>query len=280
MKKTIIPYLAAGLLLSACSLEEHPSSFSTRDNFYQTESQCISAVNGCYAPLSSLYTSAAILMTEACTDLWYSQTSTVDAILDVTPAKPQYGKTAWTNGYKGVMRCNECIECISKAGIAEDVKQTLVAEVRVLRAMYYYFLTCTFNGVPYYEYMVEDDETLQKIRALPRTDAAVIRDRIYDDLKENALPYFTQENGLKVRGSEAPSQRAGYAMALMIMAKCAMWNENYVAAMVPLKALEELYGEFSEARYPLDDIMWRKKNTMESIFEIQHAYSMRVVSPG
>jgi hypothetical protein len=42
---------------------------------------------------------------------------------------------------------------------------------------------------------------------------------------------------------------------------------------VPLNALEELYGELNESRYPLKETQWRYKNTAESIFEIQHAYS-------
>ena len=272
--KSIIALTIFAVLLSSCSLDEKPSSFPNRDSYYLNESQCISAINACYIPLNSIYKSSMILMTEACTDLWYSTSSTVDSILDVTPAKPQFGKTAWTQCYVGVMRCNECIECIANCNIPDKVKQPLVAEARVLRALYYYILTCTFNGVPYYEYMVKDDETLQQIRQLPRTDAGEIRDNIYNDLRDNAIPCFTDENGLKVRGSDAPQHRAGYALGLMLMAKCAMWNQNWSDALAPLKKLEELYGEFSEERYPLKDIMWRYKNTAESIFEIQHDYDL------
>lgn len=274
MKKNSIILFIAGISFCACSLEEKPTSFDNRDTFYKNETQCIAAVKSCYYPLSSIYTSSCALMTEACTDIWYSQTSTVDAVLDVTPAKPQFGKTAWTNCYKGIMRCNECIECIGKCSLSDEIKLPLVAEARVMRAMYYYFLTCTFNGVPYYEYMVKDDETLAEIRTLPRTDAAVIREKIYNDLRDNAIPYFTRENGLMVRASEAPEQRAGYAFGLLLMAKCALWDKHYESALEPLKKIEELYGVFSEERYPLRDIMWRYKNTMESIFEIQHDYQL------
>ena len=274
MKKYIVILAIAALGLQSCSLDEHPESFPNRESFYQTETQCIAAMNACYLPLSKLFTSSMILMTEACSDIWYSSSSTVDSICDVTPAKPQFGTTMWTQAYIGIMRCNECIECIGKSNLAEDKKNQLIAEARVLRGTFYYFLTCTFNGVPYYEYMITDDEVLQKVRTLPRTDASVIRDNVYNDLRDNAIPFFTPESGLRVRGSEAPSHRAGYALGLMIMAKCALWNQNWDAALVPLKALEELYGEFSEERYPLRDIMWRFKNTAESIFEIQHDYSV------
>ena len=53
-----------------------------------------------------------------------------------------------------------------------------------------------------------------------------------------------------------------------------MWYEDWEAALEPLKLLEELYGEFNEANYPLEQIQWRYKNVPESIFEIQHEWSL------
>ncbi len=270
-------YIFAALavtLFGSCSLKEDPSYFVNRQTFYENESQCISALNSCYIPLTSIYTANFMLVTEACTDLWYSSSTTVDACLDVTPAKPQFGATVWTQGYKSVMYCNECIECISRTDLADEVKMPLVAEARVMRAFYYYVLTCMFGDVPFYTYMVDTYERQDEIRRLPRTSAAEIRQMLYDDLETNALPWFTADNGLKCRTSEAEDNRSGYAMALMLMAKFAMWNEDWAGALVPLSHLEELYGEFSETNYPLEQTMWRYKNTPESIFEIQHAWSL------
>lgn len=87
----ILTLLAAGLLAS-CSLTEEPTSFVNRKSFYKNESQCIAALNSCYMPANAIYTANFMLVTEACTDIWYSSSTTVDACLDVTPAKPQYGK--------------------------------------------------------------------------------------------------------------------------------------------------------------------------------------------
>ena len=120
----ILTLLAAGLLAS-CSLTEEPTSFVNRKSFYKNESQCIAALNSCYMPANAIYTANFMLVTEACTDIWYSSSTTVDACLDVTPAKPQYGKNVWTQGYKGVMYCNECVECISSADLDDGVKMPL-----------------------------------------------------------------------------------------------------------------------------------------------------------
>ena len=54
MKKYIVILAIAALGLQSCSLDEHPESFPNRESFYQTETQCIAAMNACYLPLSKL----------------------------------------------------------------------------------------------------------------------------------------------------------------------------------------------------------------------------------
>lgn len=261
------------IVFAACSLKEEPTSFVNKYNFYENKDQCYAALNACYIPLNSIYTANFMIVTEGCTDLWQSGSSTVDSSLDVSPSKPQFGATVWEQCYKGIMYCNEAVNCIERSPIADTLKGPLAAEGRVMRAMYYHILTSMFDGVPYYTCMVDSYAVQDSIRVLPRTPADTIRARVYRDLRDNAIPYFTEENGLKKRASEVPNNRSGYAHGLMLMAKCAMWNQDWEAALVPLKQLEELYGPLTEARYPLEKTQWRYKNTDESIFEIQHDYS-------
>lgn len=260
-------------LAAACSLKEEPTSFVNKHNFYETQDQCYAALNACYIPLNSIYTANFMIVTEGCTDIWQSGSSTVDSSLDVSPSKPQFGATVWQQAYKGVMYCNEAIGNIEKCALADSLKGPLAAEGRVMRAMYYYILTSMFDGVPYYTCMVDSYEVQDSIRTLPRTPADSIRAMVYRDLRDNAIPYFTEENGLKARASEVPDNRSGYAHGLMLMAKCAMWNQDWEAALKPLKLLDTLYGPLTEAKYPLEKTQWRYKNTDESIFEIQHNYA-------
>lgn len=270
--------------LCACSLEEDTLPFVNQETYYKNEQQCRSVVNSCYIELQSIYTSDLSLITETCTDVLYNTNSTVDAHLEVTPSKPQYGATVWKRGYRGVELCNDAIACIEATPhISDSVKNVLAAECRVMRAMYYYVLTNNFDGVPYYTCQMKSHEVQDSVRYLGRTPADTIRLRLYNDLKENALPYFTEENGLKVKTTDAPGRRSGYAHALMLMAKFAMWYEDWDAALEPLQALEELYGHYTpadaaafEADYPLDNIRWSYKDKAknEAIFEIQHEYDL------
>ena len=284
-------YFKNGLILAlmlgsfcACSLKEDTLPFVNQETYYKNEAQCKTVVNSCYIELHSIYSSDLTLITETTTDVLYNTNTTVDAHLEVTPSKPQYGATVWKRGYRGVELCNDAIACISATPHVNDsIKNVLTAECRVLRAMYYYILTNNFDGVPYYTCQMNSYKVQDSVRFLGRTPADTIRRRLYNDLKENALPYFTEANGLKVKSTNAPGRRSGYAHALMLMAKFAMWYEDWDAALEPLQALEDLYGRYTpenpeafEADYPLDNVKWsyKGKDKNEVIFEIQHEYDI------
>ena len=255
----------AALVFTACNLEEDTSSFVDHNTFYENVLQCRAAVNSCYNSMKPIFTANYMMAVEGCTDLWYCTSSTVDAILDVSPAKPQMGKNVWQYGYQGVMRCNECIECIAAANIDEEKKMALVAEAVVLRAFYYYILTSFFGDVPFYTERVADIATLEKVRRLPRMDANETRQALYDDIN-NYIDYLPQQ-----RTCEDKEARAGAALGYMLQAKFMMWNQEWEEALIPLHKLETLYGDLSQ--YPLEEIMWRYKNVPEGIFELQLNYA-------
>ena len=263
--------IASALCLSSCSLKEQPYSNVTRDNFYQTPQQCEAALRALYTPAHYIYGEGFLYATEACTDIWGTWGNNDNARLLITPANPGVGTTVWRYGYIGIMRANECIECIEKSPVKLEKKQAFIAEARTMRAFYYYILTSFFGDVPYYDYAVSDLAAMEQIRTLERTDAISIREVLYKDLKENALPYFTEGNGLRARAADIKDNHAGFALAAMLMAKMAMWNQNWDAALYAIDELEKVYGDIGS--YPLAEIQWRFKNTKEGIFEIQHDWS-------
>ena len=266
--KKLLNIILAACVMASCSLKEDHDSFTNRENSYETVAQCQACVDACYLAIKNIYVVHYCWAVEVPTDLWYVNTSTPDPKCEISPSKPGVGTTVWTQCYQAIMRCNECIECIGGSTIPDDAKASLIAEARVLRALYYYHLTNFFGDVPYYTCMVKDLEVQEQIRLLPRKPADEIRKELYTDLKENALPYLPQ-----VRTSDAAGNRAGYALGAMLMAKFAMWYQDWTEAEYALGLLENIYGEFSEAAYPLDDTRWSIKNTRESIFEIQHAWN-------
>lgn len=255
---------ATAMAFTSCSLDEKVESFSQPDTFYKNVTQCQLAVNSCYIPIKNIYTGTMILVTEATTDLAWCNSGTQDATLDISPAQPRYGSTMWTQGYRGVMYCNAVLAGIDRSEFAEEDKIPLICEARVMRAMYYYVLTCVFGDVPYYTVDVADEKIQYEIAHLPRMSAIDTRDALIEDLLD-ILPLVEQK-----RTSDVAGNRSGAAMGWMLVAKMAMWNKKWEVALNAIAQLEEIYGDLSQ--YPIADIPFRYKNTPESIFEIQHEY--------
>ncbi len=251
----------------SCSLKEDTSSLYTPENYFATKAECQSAVNACYIPIKSIYTYTYFLATECCTDIMYCPSGTLDARLDISPAVPRFAQTVWTQGYLGVQRCNFAIAGIEKStALSEQARAELLCEAKTLRGFFYLTLTSFFGNCPFYFDDVTDNAVLKKIAALPRMDASATRDEIVKDLMEIA-PQASQ-----TRTSDNDGQRVGAACAYMIAAKCAMWNQEWGTALEALKKIEAIYGSLSD--YDLaENIMFRNKNTPESIMEVQHTYT-------
>ena len=266
--------------LVSCSLDEKAEHFiSDPSSFYQNSNQCRSVVNDLYPPLKGIYTFRMLTVTDAHSDILYEPAPTVtEARLDLSPALPGFSATLWDNYYQMVMRANSAIAGISRyCPLAPEVKGAFVAEAKVMRAYAYYFLTSFFHDVPFYTCDVIDVQTMNKIASLGRMSAVATRDSLINDLNAELAAGHLE---LK-RTSEVAGNRAGGALALMLVAKMAMWNaaqdpDNsdawYDKALTALKELEKIYGDLTETNYPLKETMFKFHNNAESIFEIQHTY--------
>ena len=278
----VVVALSAVALLSACSLEEDMQSNYQTQTYYKSYSQCITGLNGCYVPFRSIYNGTFMLAIEAVSDLMYCDSGTYDAILDISPANPRFGKTVWTQGYLGVMRCNNVIAAIERAYtdgyIKEEEYNALKAEGAALRGMYYYLLTSFFGDVPFYTTPVETMEDQDRVAKIPRMSAIETRGYLVEELLDLlAKPGVKQEKTYDNTSGE--DYRMGAAFGWMVCAKLAMWNGSkdttsgtdwWGKALTALGHLEEIYGDLNQ--YPISDIRFRNKYTRESIFEIANLY--------
>lgn len=265
-KSIMLALAISAVSVSSCSLEENPSSFVSPKNFYKTKEQCIASLNSCYIPLKSIFQFTYMLAMEGCTDLMWVASGTMDSQLAISPANPLFGQSMWTNGYKGVMYSNAVIAGITNSKTIKDSeKRPLIAEGMVMRAYYYYFLTSTFGDVPFYTEDVSDEVVLERVAKMGRMSAKATRAYLIDELLKN-IQYLPQK-----RTVDLPEQRSGAAVGWMLVAKMALWNGEWAIARDACLELEKMYGDLEQ--YPLNDIMFRNKNTPESIFEIQYTYS-------
>lgn len=255
-------------------------AYSTRDTYYKNEIQIRTGLNGCYNPVRTIYVNTGFWqMTECATDLMSMSGSTqYNANCDVSPSRPGVSSTVWSNGYSGVMRCNEIIDLISASKFfTDEQKLPWIAEAVVMRAFYYYILTSTFGDVPFYTEAVTEGNRAD-IAKLPRMSAKETRDYLIDELMSYLMP--VSEGGLQAlpmtRTYENPDKAyAGAALGFMVAGKLCMWNERYDDAIKVFGQLENIYGNYRGERmfdfkgdYPLSDVRWSEKFVKESILEI------------
>jgi starch-binding outer membrane protein, SusD/RagB family len=157
---------AAGLLallvpLQGCTnLDEKPPSLITPNNFFSSEGEVLAALAGVYAqlrttaPEGNIYDANEISTDEEVVPTrgqdWYDNGQWIDLHnLTWTPtsaATSAFFNGAWNNPYTGIARANLFLSAVQNTTFPN--KASIVAEVRALRAFYYYILMDFFGGVP------------------------------------------------------------------------------------------------------------------------------------
>ena len=161
MLKTIGAAGAFALLIlaPACTdLTEVPQSGIAAENFYRNQDEVIGGLASVYAQLrttndeyyntSEISTDELIVPTRG--QDWYDNGKWLDlhgqAFTPNSPAGLDNINSAWVNMFQGVARANVVLNGMANTTFAS--KATVTAELRVLRAWYYFLLMDMFGGVP------------------------------------------------------------------------------------------------------------------------------------
>ena len=285
--KKYIAIISVAFALVSCSLKEEFTSYTKNEDYYNNKIQIQSGINACYSMLRTMYGGNAFWMTTECTtDLMYLNQSTMyNATLNISPSKPAFASYIWRYSYQGIMRANAmldaCDKALDKGNITQEEALSLKSEAVVLRAYFYYLLTCNFGDVPFYTETVTEFNR-EKIASLPRMSADSTRNYLIEELKDYIYPFeYGGQGGLEFKRSYDPpfENRMGAAAGLMIAAKFCLWNKKWDEAIEILGHLEDIYGHYADnpeafaADYPLTDVPFSRKFTPESILEMQNEYS-------
>jgi hypothetical protein len=148
-------------LAPACTdLTEVPTSQITPANFYQNETQAIGGLASVYAQLrtsgasSNYYETSEISTDEMIVPVrgqnWFDNGQWLDihrqSFEPNTTGTLNLINPAWNDLFTGVARANIVLNAMGNTTFAS--KATVVAELRTLRAFYYYMLMDMFGGVP------------------------------------------------------------------------------------------------------------------------------------
>ncbi|MGN6510815.1 MAG: RagB/SusD family nutrient uptake outer membrane protein [Chitinophaga sp.] len=264
-------YLICLMALSAngCNymLDVKPNSFSSGENYYQSEQQVLRAVNGAYGVLQNLYTSDFWAMTEMvadntnyqydASDRGAQQREEIDEFL-ITSSN-NYVNTVWAQIYRNIHQCNVIVTRIDGVEFSdENVKKRYAGEVKFLRALYYFHLVRLFGPVPL---IVKEPDGPEDAFARSRASVDEVYAQIIADAKDAA-------EGLPPSYTGADVGRATKGAALTLLGEVYLTRKDYPNAVTTLTEVTKLgydllddYGDnFNPAR----------KNNIESVFSVQY----------
>src|SRR5688500_1666261 len=166
-------------------IEDTPRNAITPENFFRNEGEVLSALAAVYAQLRATewgyYNLSQISADENIVPTrgqdWYDNGRWLEierqAWAPNSPSGLDDINAAWVDAFTGVVRANALIANIE--GVSLPSKDTVRAEIRVLRAFYYYQLMDLFGGVP----LVTDTE----LKTRPKNTRAEIFNFIETELK-------------------------------------------------------------------------------------------------
>ena len=170
-------------------LTEVPHDALTPTTAFHTDQEVLAGVAGVYAQLRAVEWVGYIILEDLTTDVaivptrgsdWYDNGQWLDLHRQTWTANSSgtlaFVDGAWNDLFSGVAKANLMIDVVNKAGSAN--KDQILAELRTLRAWYYYMLQDMFGGVP----LVSSTE----LKQYPRSKRTEVFAFIEKELTESA----------------------------------------------------------------------------------------------
>lgn len=260
-------------LLPACSkdfLEKSPEDSINTANFYKTEEDAITAVNGAYQPLqwpklynmrmwtSDIYAGNSIVGGAGGSDGQETQ----DEANFVTATSNEGALDLWRGPWPGILRCNIILEKVPGMSISESIKNRVLGEAYFLRAHYYFILVRFFGDVPLVLKPVYPGDDLRP----KRIAKAEVYNQIISDLC-NAVTLLPARETYSASDLGRASKGAAVGMLAKVHLTLGNW-QHVVNLCDSVKAL----GYTLNTNYA-DNFNPQNKNTKESLFEVQYSGS-------
>lgn len=245
------------LTLSSCEglLIENPPSNISLASFYENESDAVSALNGAYSKVYSIYNGSFIDYGELMADDLKGSYINANNVFDVFNITNETMSSLWQNAYQGINLSNEVIVYTERIKASDDKKAAIIAEARGLRALYYFNLVRAFGGVPIYTTPTIGFENIYN----PRNTADEVYKLIIDDLKhaENVL------------GPTSKAGRFNSLVATALLARIYLYRGDFSNALAASKKVIGS-GAYTLLADYADVFKTEKKNSPEHIFQIQY----------
>ncbi len=186
------------LLIASCTdLTENINNQVTADNFFQTDEEFISALGDAYGSMTQYGGNWAVnMLAEVPSDevvVGHKGADWEDGGVWIRLHRQTYRPSedqinnSWNEFYNGIANANRLIfqfETVVESGdVSEEDAAAFIAELKALRAFYYYNLLDNYGNVPIVTSFEQDPETT----AQPSSDFATGRREVFDFVEEELL---------------------------------------------------------------------------------------------
>lgn len=275
--KNLIKYtlLLSCVILTACNdkLDVSPYTFTSDKNYYKTEDQIKSAVNGVYDKLQVIYDADHIYMhTEMRADntsfQYYETDRGTQQREDINDflmtASNIYNQNLWDELYNGIQQTNAIIVNLENAEYTNQaLKDQHEGEVRFLRAFFYFHLVRLYGEVP-----LKDKPTTGPNDAFTPNKASV--EDLYTFIKEDVSIAIAKLPAKYENASDKGRITKGAAYTMM--GEIAMTLQDYSAAVSNLTEVTKLGYKLLTGENGYASLFDpANKNNEESIFEVQYS---------
>lgn len=238
LKITIPAMLLLGVLSCKKALDKNPLDQISSPTFWKTQTDADMALAGCYARLNTpaykfnqiMWSILAGDASEANQSLGAASVGTL-AQGTITSTSGGLVSDIYTQSYVGIGSCNFFLENIDKVPISEEIKTQYKAEVRFLRALFYFTVSDFYGGVPLITKSVTIEEAKTKQATKDEIMAQVLSD--LDDAIANLPNTDYSTAGHAVKGS-----------ALALKSRVLLFKQDWPGAAAAAKQVID-DGKFS-----------------------------------
>lgn len=267
MKKYIKTYVFKASMLSLCSallltscdkslLDTVPKTDVLTNNMWLTDNLTDQGVNGVYGALRLGQT---LYKYDAYSTLQGRDNSTL--MNGTATASSGIFSSEWQNLFEGINRANDAIFGITTISPSEENKKSrLIAEVKFLRAFFYYRLNQLYKGVPIYTEPIEWDKVDK-----PRNTEIEVWDFIIQDLTD-AIDDPNMVD--RYKAGEAGFGRISRSAAYALRGKVYTYTKEWDKAIADFQKVKDL-GHTLFADYK-NLFVGANEQSPEVIFSIQN----------
>ena len=237
MKRFLI-YIVTGVALmlsTSCSdfLDRYPTDSLSPATFWQTEDDAYLALVGCYSHMGSIYGGYNLMYFDTTSDNLFNYFSWegYKVLANGNLTATNYGVSYFD--FLDIRTCNEYLENESNIDWSStDTQNQYKAEVRTLRAMYYFWKTEMYGDYPFFTNVIETAEE----SLLSRTDVETIREFIVSEV-EDCIQYLPDH-------SDTEEGRISKQSAQAFLMRYYLYQGDYTNALAYGNDVRES-GEFS-----------------------------------